>query len=62
MPLYEYRCAKCGKKCEKLVRATEADKVKECPHCGEEALERQVSVFGGLFGGCGSSGGFSGGG
>ncbi len=62
MPLYEYRCPKCGQDFEKLARASEADKPVKCPNCGEEGAERQVSLFGGLFGGCGSpSGGFGGG-
>ncbi len=62
MPLYEYRCPKCGELFEKLVRASEADRSVCCPKCGEEGAERRVSLFGGLFGGCGPSGGSSGGG
>lgn len=61
MPLYEYKCRKCGEQFEKLVRASDTDKPVTCPYCGEEDTERKVSVFGSLFG-CGSSSGFSGGG
>lgn len=41
MPLYEYRCEKCGGDCELLVRN---DNDIECPKCGSKKLERQLSV------------------
>lgn len=41
MPLYEYRCDKCGKDCELLVR-NESDV--KCPQCGSVKLARQLSV------------------
>lgn len=41
MPLYEYRCEKCGKDCELLVR-NEGDV--RCPDCGSAHLSRQLSV------------------
>ncbi len=42
MPLYEYRCASCGKLTEALQRLGEAPLTK-CPHCGG-ALERLISA------------------
>jgi len=42
MPIYEYRCRKCGKKFEKLV--LNSRKV-ACPDCKSEELDRLMSVF-----------------
>ena len=42
MPLYEYRCTRCGKLTEALQRLGEAP-LSECPHCGG-ALERIASA------------------
>ena len=41
MPLYEYLCAKCGKRFEKIEKHSAPHKQK-CPHCGGRA-ERQLS-------------------
>lgn len=41
MPLYEYKCAKCGHRFEKIENYSAAE-VKKCPKCGKKA-ERQVS-------------------
>lgn len=54
MPLYEYRCEKCGRDCELLVR-NESDI--ECPQCGSKKLERQLSVVASPSMGASSSGG-----
>jgi putative FmdB family regulatory protein len=51
MPLYEYKCEKCGATFEAITRITEKDET-ECPECGAPA-ERQVSSF--AVGGAGSS-------
>jgi putative FmdB family regulatory protein len=65
MPMYEYRCEECGQSYEQLRRMSEADINLECPYCGSEEVERQVSAcaIGGASkgGGCGpsSSRGFS---
>jgi len=45
MPIYEYRCAKCGQEHEALQKITEAP-LKVCPACGEEALSKLVSAAG----------------
>ena len=52
MPLYEYKCEKCGTRFEAITRITEKDEI-ECPDCGAPAA-RQVSSF--AVGGAGSSG------
>ena len=33
MPLYEYQCAKCGKRTEKIENVA-GPHLKKCPHCG----------------------------
>ena len=43
MPIFDYRCNKCGKEFEKLVRKEE-DKV--CPDCASADLEKKVSAAG----------------
>lgn len=42
MPLYEYRCVKCGHRFEKIERLS-ASESKKCPKCGAKA-ERQLSA------------------
>lgn len=42
MPLYEYRCRRCGGTFEALVRGAEAV---ACPSCSGADLERLVSSF-----------------
>ena len=45
MPLYEYRCQKCGKRFEMLRRMADADRDLECPECRSEEVERLLSTF-----------------
>jgi putative FmdB family regulatory protein len=56
MPLYEYRCPECGVSFEKLRRMSEADQPAECPNCGANQGQLQLSTFA-TGGGCGPSGG-----
>ena len=42
MPLYEYRCVKCGHRFEKI-ESVSASASKKCPRCGAKA-ERQLSA------------------
>ncbi|MDY6988870.1 MAG: zinc ribbon domain-containing protein [Thermodesulfobacteriota bacterium] len=44
MPLYEFRCPKCGAEFEHIVFCTDKDPVK-CPTCGAPHPERLLSVF-----------------
>ncbi len=59
MPMYEYRCRKCGSLFEKLRRLGEADAEVKCPHCRSSVVDRQLSTF--ATSGCGGTGrqGFS---
>lgn len=67
MPLYEYRCADCHERFEKLASMDAADKQVTCPHCGGTRSRRLISVFatfspssqpggGAASGGCGCGG------
>ena len=42
MPVYEYRCGKCGHEFEELQRITAAP-IRKCPQCGKHAVERLIS-------------------
>lgn len=44
MPIYEYRCSKCGTDFELMRRMSEINEPALCPQCGAEA-ERLVSNF-----------------
>ena len=51
MPLYEYKCEKCGHRFEKI-EPFSASATKKCPKCGAKA-ERQISAAGIQFKGSG---------
>jgi putative FmdB family regulatory protein len=44
MPIYEYECAKCGARVERLIR-NPADVPKACPSCGAKPLRKALSAF-----------------
>ncbi|RME39384.1 MAG: zinc ribbon domain-containing protein [Thermoflexia bacterium] len=46
MPVYEYRCPKCGEKFEKFVRSPNAQSEVVCPRCGNPDVKKMVSLFG----------------
>lgn len=45
MPMFEYRCEKCGHKFERLLRSSERDEPQPCPKegCGEKKTKKLVS-------------------
>ncbi|HJZ99484.1 MAG TPA: zinc ribbon domain-containing protein [Candidatus Solibacter sp.] len=45
MPIFEYRCQDCGTKFEKLVRRSTEVAGLECPSCGKQHLEQELSTF-----------------
>jgi putative FmdB family regulatory protein len=51
LPLYEYKCAKCANKYEKI-ESFSAKETQKCPKCGGKA-ERQISAAGIQFKGSG---------
>ena len=44
MPVYEYRCSKCGAEFEQMRRMSESSEPAPCPQCGAQA-ERIISTF-----------------
>lgn len=44
MPIFEYKCGKCGEISEFLENHA-SQKAKNCSHCGSRELEKQLSVF-----------------
>ncbi|MGD2144251.1 MAG: zinc ribbon domain-containing protein [Anaerolineae bacterium] len=55
MPVYEYRCEKCGKDFDLFVRSAAQRNDPKCPQCGSPRVKKTVSLFG-----VGTAGGRSG--
>ena len=45
VPIFEYRCQKCGAEFDELESIDNRDKPHKCPACGSMKSERQLSVF-----------------
>jgi putative FmdB family regulatory protein len=45
MPIFEYKCASCGNRFEKLIRRESDESGLTCPACGAEAPEKELSTF-----------------
>jgi putative FmdB family regulatory protein len=45
MPLYEYRCGKCGRQFESYRRLADVRKDETCPACGGRAEKLGISLF-----------------
>ena len=45
MPIYEYRCQKCGHELEALQKVSDPP-LTECPACHEQSLQKLVSAAG----------------
>jgi len=45
MPMFEYKCPKCGIKFERLLRSSERDEPQACPDkkCGEKKTKKLIS-------------------
>lgn len=61
MPIYEYRCRKCGVVFERFLKTQERGDELACPLCGEKKPEKVFSSFfsKGSDTSCGSGGGSS---
>lgn len=47
MPTYQYRCGDCGHEFE-VIQSMKEDKLKTCPACGKETLQRLIGSGSGL--------------
>ncbi len=45
MPIYEYRCTRCGHELEALQKMSDAP-LTDCPECGRPTLSKQISAAG----------------
>ena len=45
MPLYDYRCEKCGEEFEQLVSSSKKNAAAKCPKCDSTRTSRQFSSF-----------------
>ncbi|MGC8874703.1 MAG: FmdB family zinc ribbon protein [Chloroflexia bacterium] len=45
MPIYEYRCRRCGVEFERLLPMARADDPGPCPQCGSSEIDRCPSRF-----------------
>jgi putative FmdB family regulatory protein len=45
MPLYQYRCKRCGHKFEMLRRISDPDNEVPCPECGTRGPEKVIMPF-----------------
>ncbi|MDY7034720.1 MAG: zinc ribbon domain-containing protein [Thermodesulfobacteriota bacterium] len=45
MPIYEYKCNKCGNTFEQLVFASDGNDALPCPSCGDKETSRLMSSF-----------------
>ncbi|HXL05185.1 MAG: zinc ribbon domain-containing protein [Firmicutes bacterium] len=44
MPIFEFKCKKCGAKFEELLRSSDTSNV-TCPNCGTDEIKRLLSTF-----------------
>jgi putative FmdB family regulatory protein len=56
MPIYAYRCRKCGEKFEQFRTITSNDDEVTCPECGTKKPDRLVSTVFSKSAGAGSGG------
>ncbi len=71
MPIYEFKCRKCGEVYESLCFRSSGEDKGACPSCGEQESDKLLSTFSSASSGsdhglgssaassCGSHGGFS---
>jgi putative FmdB family regulatory protein len=45
MPIYEYRCKKCGEVFERFMKVNEKGGSLTCPYCGGRKAEKVLSSF-----------------
>ena len=45
MPIYEYRCRKCGEVFERIMKVNARGDSLICPNCGEKKADKILSMF-----------------
>jgi putative FmdB family regulatory protein len=45
MPIYEFRCCRCGKVSSFFSRSIDTDAAPDCPQCGHAEMKRMLSGF-----------------
>ena len=45
MPIYEFKCADCGKTFEVMGSYAEREKAQECPECHSSNVKQAISLF-----------------
>ena len=45
MPIFEFKCKKCGHQIETLTSRDEDGSGLECPECGHKGMEKLLSMF-----------------
>jgi putative FmdB family regulatory protein len=48
MPLFEYTCAHCGHRFEKLILSAKRAKELRCPECNSQEVDKNISMFGSM--------------
>ncbi len=46
MPIFEYVCASCGERFEKLILSGRRKRQLNCPSCGGLQIKKAISLFG----------------
>jgi len=54
MPIYEFKCAKCGQEFEKIFFSSDKEEAVPCPECKSKKTRKMLSAFAGGKSGCGS--------
>lgn len=54
MPIYEFKCTKCGQEFEKIFFSSDKEEAVPCPACKSKQTRKMMSAFAGGKSGCGS--------